>query len=78
MLGHRCANRSLSRFLYMLILALDANFRLKNRLRANERDDPPLGDGWGYIVEDKPYKEHLRTYVAEKDVSGPVIQVERG
>ncbi|KAJ7027962.1 hypothetical protein C8F04DRAFT_1212258 [Mycena alexandri] len=56
-------------FLYMLILALDANFRLKNRLRANERDDPPLGDGWGYIVEDKPYKEHLRTYVAEKDVS---------
>ncbi|KAJ7717597.1 hypothetical protein B0H16DRAFT_1740547 [Mycena metata] len=57
------------RFLYMLLLAMDANFRLKNRLRANERDDPPLGDGWGYIVEEKPYKEHLKGYVAEKDVS---------
>ncbi|KAJ7766826.1 hypothetical protein B0H16DRAFT_1661387 [Mycena metata] len=57
------------RFLYMLLLAMDANFRLKNRLRANERDDPPLGDGWGYIVEEKPYKQHLKGYVAEKDVS---------
>ncbi|KAJ7023334.1 hypothetical protein C8F04DRAFT_1271538 [Mycena alexandri] len=52
-----------------VLLAMDANFRLKNRLRANERDDPPLADGWGYIVEDAPYKEHLRSYVAEKDVS---------
>ncbi|KAJ7724030.1 hypothetical protein B0H16DRAFT_1333756 [Mycena metata] len=56
-------------FLYMLILAMDANFRLKNCLRANERDDPPLADGWGYIVEEAPYKAHLRNYVAEKDVS---------
>ncbi|KAJ7734685.1 hypothetical protein B0H16DRAFT_1664977 [Mycena metata] len=56
-------------FLYMLILALDTNFRLKSRLRANERDNPPLGDGWGYIMEEAPYKEHLRNYVAEKDVS---------
>jgi hypothetical protein len=53
----------------MLLLALDANFRLKNRLRANEHDDQPLGSGWGYMVEDGPYKEHLRGYVAEKDVS---------
>ncbi|KAJ7829911.1 hypothetical protein B0H13DRAFT_1655417 [Mycena leptocephala] len=57
------------RFLYMLLLAMDANFRLKNRLRANAHDDPPLGSGWGYMVEDAPYKEHLRNYVAEKDVS---------
>ncbi|KAJ7749884.1 hypothetical protein B0H16DRAFT_1318981 [Mycena metata] len=56
-------------FLYMLLLAMDANFRLKSRLRANEHDDPPLGDGWGYFVEEAPYKEHLRGYVAEKDVS---------
>ncbi|KAJ7027839.1 hypothetical protein C8F04DRAFT_1212338 [Mycena alexandri] len=56
-------------FLYMLLLAMDANFRLKSRLRANEHDDPPLGDEWGYFVEEAPYKEHLRGYVAEKDVS---------
>ncbi|KAJ7197993.1 hypothetical protein GGX14DRAFT_374552 [Mycena pura] len=57
------------RFLYMLLLAMDANFRLKNRIRANEHDDPPLGTGWGYLVDDGPYKEHLKGYVAEKDVS---------
>ncbi|KAJ6568311.1 hypothetical protein DFH09DRAFT_918130 [Mycena vulgaris] len=57
------------RFLYMLLLALDANFRLKNRLRANEHQDPSLGSGPGYFVESEPYKEHLRNYVAEKDVS---------
>ncbi|KAJ7820051.1 hypothetical protein B0H13DRAFT_1661106, partial [Mycena leptocephala] len=57
------------RFLYMLLVAIDANFCMKNRLRANEHEDPPLGSGWGYLVEDAPYKEHLRGYVAEKDVS---------
>ncbi|KAJ6488304.1 hypothetical protein C8R47DRAFT_1177489 [Mycena vitilis] len=56
-------------FLYMLLLAMDANFRLKNRIRANEREDLPLGSGWGYLVEESPYKEHLKTYVGEKDVS---------
>ncbi|KAJ7643850.1 hypothetical protein FB45DRAFT_736350 [Roridomyces roridus] len=57
------------RFLYTLLLALDANFRLKNRIRANERDDPALGPGQAYFVESDAYKEHLRNYVAEKDVS---------
>ncbi|KAJ7816808.1 hypothetical protein B0H13DRAFT_1923357 [Mycena leptocephala] len=57
------------RYLYMLLLALDANFRLKNRLRANEHQDPSLGPGLGYFVDPGPYKEHLRHYVAEKDVS---------
>lgn len=52
----------------MLLLALDANFRLKNRIRANEHADAALGDGWGYIVQEGPYKEHLRGYVAENDV----------
>ncbi|KAJ7026219.1 hypothetical protein C8F04DRAFT_1268392 [Mycena alexandri] len=56
------------RFLYMLILALDANFRLKNRMRKNERYDPTFGPGWGYVVESKRYKKHLRSYIAEKDV----------
>ncbi|KAF7305707.1 CxC2 domain-containing protein [Mycena chlorophos] len=57
------------RFLYALLLALDANFRLKNRIRANEHQDPSLGSGWGYFVEDEDYKEHLSDYVAEVDVS---------
>ncbi|KAJ6463769.1 hypothetical protein C8R47DRAFT_992319 [Mycena vitilis] len=57
------------KFLYMLILALDANFKLKNRLRANERYDPSLGPGWGAFVEPTGYKEHLKNYVGETDIS---------
>lgn len=56
----------------MLLLAVDANFRLKNRMRAHEIDDPSLGPGWGYWVEPEKYKEHLSKYVHEKDVHGPI------
>ncbi|KAJ7082827.1 hypothetical protein C8R43DRAFT_886408 [Mycena crocata] len=58
-----------SRYLYMLILAMDANFRLKNRMRPNEIDDPSLGPGWGYWVEPEGYRQHLKNYVSEKDIS---------
>ncbi|KAJ7893230.1 hypothetical protein B0H13DRAFT_1625288 [Mycena leptocephala] len=57
------------RFLYALLLALDANFRLKNRLRANEHQDPSLGSGLGYFVEAEGFRKHLKNYVAEQDVS---------
>ncbi|KAJ7721100.1 hypothetical protein B0H14DRAFT_2642530 [Mycena olivaceomarginata] len=57
------------RFLYMLILAVDANFRLKNRIRTNEIDDPSLGPGWGYWVELTKYKRHLKKYINEKEIS---------
>ncbi|KAJ6448052.1 hypothetical protein C8R47DRAFT_1085105 [Mycena vitilis] len=57
------------RFLYMLILALDANFKLKNKIRVNERFDPSLGPGWGAFVEPEGYKEHLKNYVGENDIS---------
>ncbi|KAJ7117336.1 hypothetical protein C8R43DRAFT_902104 [Mycena crocata] len=56
-------------YLYMLLLAMDANFRLKNRKRTNEIDDPSLGPGWGYWVEPTAYKQHLKGYVNEKDIS---------
>ncbi|KAJ7165383.1 hypothetical protein C8R46DRAFT_1220512 [Mycena filopes] len=57
------------RFLYMLIVALDANFKLKNRMRGNAKHDPALGPGWEYFVEPKAYKKHLKNYVPEKDIS---------
>ncbi|KAF7293092.1 CxC2 domain-containing protein [Mycena indigotica] len=56
-------------FLYMLILAMDANFRLKNRIRANEINDPPLGPGWAYWVEPSAYQAHVQKYVSETDMS---------
>ncbi|KAF7296764.1 CxC2 domain-containing protein [Mycena indigotica] len=60
------------RYLYRLILSIDANFRLKNRLRPNEHQDLSLGSGLGYFVESSSYKDHLRSYVKEKDVSSCV------
>ncbi|KAJ7273867.1 hypothetical protein C8J57DRAFT_1434741 [Mycena rebaudengoi] len=57
------------KFLYMLLLAMDANFKLKNRMCANEIDNPPLGPGWGYFVEPESYRWNLKTYVPEKDVT---------
>ncbi|KAJ7112012.1 hypothetical protein C8R43DRAFT_1138947 [Mycena crocata] len=52
-------------FLYMLLLAVDANFRLKNRMRTNEIDDPPLGPGWGYWVNPRKYKRFIKKYVTD-------------
>ncbi|KAF7978528.1 hypothetical protein HWV62_45709 [Athelia sp. TMB] len=40
------------RFLYALILAMDANFRLVNWLIKGAHDDPALGPGWGHLVDD--------------------------
>ncbi|KAF7306223.1 CxC2 domain-containing protein [Mycena indigotica] len=56
-------------FLYALMLTIDTNFRLKNRIQSNERDDPSLCAGQGYFVLNEPYKHHLRNYVAEEDTS---------
>jgi hypothetical protein len=52
----------------MLLVAVDANFKLKNRMHTNEHPDPPLRPGWGYFVEPENYRRHLKSYVAEKDV----------
>ncbi|KAK6971492.1 hypothetical protein R3P38DRAFT_2813835, partial [Favolaschia claudopus] len=41
--------------------------RLAGCGRRISRDDPPLGSGWGYLVEEKEYHEHLRGYVGEED-----------
>ncbi|KAJ6448675.1 hypothetical protein C8R47DRAFT_1084955 [Mycena vitilis] len=49
---------------------------LKNRLRANEHDDPPLGSGWGHLVEETPYKEHVKTMRRLQAVYMPVAVIE--
>ena len=43
----------------MLILALNACFRLKQRIVSSEKKDPGLGPSWSYFVEDEPYQEYL-------------------
>jgi hypothetical protein len=56
-----------NRWLYTLILTVDANFHLKNKKKAI-KDDPPLGDGWAHVVEEKPYMEYVRQYGYQAEV----------
>ncbi|KAK0475606.1 hypothetical protein EDD18DRAFT_1367009 [Armillaria luteobubalina] len=56
-------------FLYMLILALDANFRLKNLYRSSWEKDPGLHMGLAHFIEPTRYLEHVRQYATQKDIS---------
>lgn len=53
------------RWKYQLILAVDANFRMKNKER-NTNDMPALGDGWAHFVPEKLYMEHVRKWGFEE------------
>ena len=65
---------TISRFLYRLLIALDANFRLKN-LRRPSTVDPGLHTGWAYFVELQPYLDHIAKYPKQKDVSFIIISL---
>ena len=45
------------RWLYTLFLAVDANFRLK--LKNRGINDPDIGSGWAYFVENQQYTKHV-------------------
>lgn len=47
-------------------MAIDANFRLK--LKARGVNDPELGSGWAYFVEQLDYAEHVKKFFGDKDV----------
>ncbi|KAH8794364.1 hypothetical protein DL96DRAFT_1827827 [Flagelloscypha sp. PMI_526] len=61
-----------SRYLFMLILAMDANFRLKSCIRKNSKGTVQLGDGWGFFVPSKEYREYLSQGINDEDVSNCV------
>ncbi len=67
------ANSSLTNFsfLHSLFIGIDANFRLKRKKASNDTNDPGLGHGIAYIVEEKAYKAHIANYTQEKE---PVSQ----
>ncbi|KAK7028198.1 hypothetical protein VNI00_014888 [Paramarasmius palmivorus] len=46
---------NMRRFLYMLCICLDANFRLKLQLVSSYSRDPPLTNGAGYFIERQKY-----------------------
>ncbi|EIN03594.1 hypothetical protein PUNSTDRAFT_78016, partial [Punctularia strigosozonata HHB-11173 SS5] len=57
------------KWLYALFLALDACFKMKNRDR--KIDDPELGGGTGYFVDEAEYQAHLKRYVEEPEKLDP-------
>jgi hypothetical protein len=62
-------------WLYTLYLAMDANFRLKLRER-HIKNDPELGPGWAYCVDEKPYQEEMVKYGDQTEVC-IIISVDR-
>jgi hypothetical protein len=52
----------------MLIVAMDANFRLKSRLRGPVNKEPTLGMGWSYFVDNGPYSDFIKDYVDQEEV----------
>jgi len=46
---------------------MDANFRLKLRDR-HIKNDPELGPGWAYCVDEKPYQEEMEKYGDQVEV----------
>jgi hypothetical protein len=61
----------------MLIVAMDANFRLKSRLRGSINREPTLGLGWSYFVNNGPYTDFIKDYVDEDEVrANEFIEIE--
>lgn len=47
------------------MVAMDANFRLKNRLRGSLNREPTLGLGLSYFVHNAPYIDFIKDYIDE-------------
>lgn len=56
------------RFLYIMFIAMDANFRLKNQLVSNYSQDPGLGIGWAYMLPRDDYEGYVLSRVDDEDV----------
>ncbi|KAL0948674.1 hypothetical protein HGRIS_010475, partial [Hohenbuehelia grisea] len=56
-----------TRWIYALLLALDANFKLKSKTRGIK--DVELGPGWSYFVAEEPYQKHLANYVSQPEIN---------
>ncbi|PPQ81057.1 hypothetical protein CVT25_014571 [Psilocybe cyanescens] len=57
------------KFLYTMIICMDANFWLKNQLVSNYSQDPGLGIGLAYMVPREPYETYVLSRADDKDIS---------
>src|SRR5207302_157284 len=55
-------------WLYVLPVAIDANFRQKARMRPSNHEDKPLGPGWGTFVENGPYLDYVSQFADQDEV----------
>lgn len=55
-------------FLFELLLAADANFRMVRKKVSSEAADPTLSAGWSYFCETTKYRAHLEKYGSQKEV----------
>ena len=55
-----------TRFLYILYISIDANFKLKGKER--NLKDIELMPGWGAYVPDDDFKDHIANHVDEPEV----------
>ena len=55
------------RWLHSLFVAIDANFRLKQKTRGIK--DPELGSGLAYFVNTTKFEAHLKSHTEENEVS---------
>ncbi|KDR81126.1 hypothetical protein GALMADRAFT_61075 [Galerina marginata CBS 339.88] len=58
-----------AKFLYMMFICMDANFRLKNQLVSNYSQDPGLGTGWAYMIPRKAYEAYVLSRANDEDIS---------
>ncbi|KAF7974955.1 hypothetical protein HWV62_10677 [Athelia sp. TMB] len=58
-------------WLYMLTVGMDANYRLRSKVRGINVD-PHLSPGWGYFVKPGPYGEFVADYADDEDISSCV------
>ena len=58
-----------SSWLYMLMVAMDANFRLRSRLQGSSKNEElTLGLGWAYFVDNGSYSDFIKSYVDQDEV----------
>ncbi|KIL68676.1 hypothetical protein M378DRAFT_184632 [Amanita muscaria Koide BX008] len=55
------------RFLYTLFLAVDANFKLKQKSRGIL--DPELYPGWAYFINEGPYQDFINDYTDQPEIN---------
>jgi len=58
-------------YLYILYLAVDANFKLKGKDR--KLQDVELMLGQGIFVEESAYQQHIQNYVGQPEVMVPSL-----